>query len=47
VTSDWSKRVELQSALDPKLQWFLRTRGKDAQTPEPGAPCNGGAGSPG
>ena len=44
VASAWGKQLRLKSVDDPKLQEFIRAYRKGPQTPEPGAPCTGGAG---
>ena len=43
VASAWGKQLRLKSVDDPKLQEFIRAYRKGPQTPEPGAPCTGGA----
>jgi hypothetical protein len=46
VLTAWGKQLALDSADDPRLEVFLRAYLKGPQTPEPGAPCTGGAGQP-
>ena len=43
VASAWGKQLRLKSVGDPKLQEFILAYRKGPQTPEPGAPCTGGA----
>ena len=43
VASAWGKQLRLKSGDDPKLQEFIQAYRKGPQTPEPGAPCTGGA----
>lgn len=43
VASAWGKQLRLKSVDDPKLQEFIVAYRKGPQTPEPGAPCTGGA----
>ena len=43
VASAWGKQLRLKSGDDPKLQEFIVAYRKGPQTPEPGAPCTGGA----
>ena len=43
VASAWGKQLRLKSVDDPKLQEFILAYRKGHQTPEPGAPCTGGA----
>ena len=47
VASAWGKQLRLDSAADPRLEQFVRAFRVGPQTPEPGAPCSGGAGDPG
>ncbi|MEC5185661.1 hypothetical protein RCH12_003138 [Cryobacterium sp. MP_3.1] len=42
IASAWGKRVQIESASDPRLSDFLSTYLQGPQTPEPGAPCSGG-----
>lgn len=46
VASAWGKQLSVPSADDPRLAVFLRTYLQGEQTPEPGAPCTGGTGTP-
>lgn len=46
VASAWGKQLQLQTASDPRLAKFISTYRKGPQTPEPGAPCTGGTGTP-
>jgi hypothetical protein len=46
VASAWGKQLALPSADDPRLEVFLRTYLQGPQTPEPGAACTGGTGTP-
>jgi len=46
VASAWGKQLSLPSADDPRLAVFLRTYLQGPQTPEPGAACTGGTGTP-
>jgi hypothetical protein len=46
IASAWGHQLTLQSAGDPRLQSFINYFRQGAQTPEPGAPCSGGTGSP-
>lgn len=43
VASAWGKQLKMNSADDPQLSVFLQKYLQGAQTPEPGAPCTGGA----
>jgi hypothetical protein len=47
VASAWGAQLALDSLDDPRLQQFIRAYRNGPQTPEPGAPCTGGTGSPG
>lgn len=47
VASAWGVQLTLDSATDPRLAQFIRTYQRGPQTPEPGAPCSGGIGTPG
>lgn len=42
----WGVQLELDGADDPALDVFVETYLQGPQTPEPGAPCTGGAGQP-
>jgi hypothetical protein len=46
VASAWGKQLTLSSANDPRLEEFIQVYRQGPQTPEPGAPCTGGVGSP-
>lgn len=46
VASAWGKQVRLDSASDPALDTFIRDFRQGPQTPEPGAACTGGVGTP-
>lgn len=46
VISAWGVQLQVQSASDPRLAQFLKKYEQGPQTPEPGAPCNGGTGTP-
>jgi hypothetical protein len=46
VASAWGKQLKPDSANDPRLEQFVSTYRQGPQTPEPGAPCTGGVGSP-
>jgi len=46
VASAWGKQLKLGSANDPRLEQFVSAYRQGPQTPEPGAPCTGGVGSP-
>lgn len=46
VASAWGKQLQLDSADDPALDQFIQTYLQGPQTPEPGAACTGGTGSP-
>ncbi len=46
VASAWGKQVYLTGADDPRLQKFIRAYEQGPQTPEPGAACTGGTGTP-
>jgi hypothetical protein len=46
VASAWGEQLELGSANDPRLEQFVKAFREGPQTPEPGAPCIGGIGSP-
>ncbi|MHB1164755.1 MAG: DUF3105 domain-containing protein [Candidatus Nanopelagicales bacterium] len=46
VASAWGVQLPLDSAADPRLEQFVKTYQRGPQTPEPGAPCSGGAGTP-
>ncbi|WP_298458367.1 DUF3105 domain-containing protein [uncultured Cellulomonas sp.] len=44
VASAWGVQLALDDASDPRLEQFLVKYIQGEQTPEPGAPCTGGAG---
>lgn len=44
VASAWGVQLPLDDAADPRLEQFLTKYQRGEQTPEPGAPCTGGAG---
>lgn len=44
--SAWGVQMLLDNASDPKLASFVQTYEQGAQTPEPGAACSGGIGTP-
>jgi hypothetical protein len=46
VASAWGKQLKLNSASDPRLAKFISLYRQGPQTPEPGAVCTGGAGTP-
>jgi hypothetical protein len=46
VISAWGVQLQVQSASDPRLAQFLKKYEQGPQTPEPGAPCSGGMGTP-
>lgn len=46
VASAWGKQLKVTSATDPRLREFLREYVQGPQTPEPGAACVGGTGTP-
>jgi Protein of unknown function (DUF3105) len=46
VASAWGAQVKLSSADDPNLQKFINYYRLGPQTPEPGAACTGGTGTP-
>jgi len=43
VASAWGRQLRLDSAQDPRLGAFIDAFRRGPQTPEPGAPCTGGA----
>jgi len=47
VVSAWGRQLRLGSAWDSRLPTFIRVYRGGPQTPELGAPCSGGAGTPG
>lgn len=46
VASAWGKQLTFERASDPRLRAFVRAFKQGAQTPEPGAACTGGTGTP-
>jgi hypothetical protein len=46
AASAWGKQLTLEGADDPDLEQFVRAYEQGPQTPEPGAVCIGGVGSP-
>jgi hypothetical protein len=46
VASAWGHQLELESADSEDLEQFIRAYRQGPQTPEPGAACTGGVGSP-
>ena len=46
VISAWGLQVQVQVADDPRLPLFIKKYENGPQTPEPGAVCNGGVGTP-
>ncbi len=46
VLTAWGVQFETDSVNDPRIEEFLLTYQQGPQTPEPGAPCQGGIGSP-
>ena len=44
VASAWGIQLALDEATDPRLEQFVVKYQQGEQTPEPGAPCTGGAG---
>lgn len=46
VASAWGKQLNLESADDPALNSFVGSYLQGPQTPEPGAACTGGVGTP-
>lgn len=47
VATVWGRQLRLDSANDPRLEQFMRAFRLGPETPEPGAPCSGGKGTPG
>ncbi|WP_041293780.1 DUF3105 domain-containing protein [Kineococcus radiotolerans] len=45
AVSAWGAQISLDDAGDPRLATFVRKYQQGPQTPEPGAPCSGGAGA--
>lgn len=46
VLSAWGIQLKVTKANDPRIAQFLSTYSQGPQTPEPGAPCSGGVGTP-
>jgi hypothetical protein len=46
VVSAWGKQLKLNNASDPRLEAFVKKYKQGPQTPELGAPCTGGTGTP-
>jgi hypothetical protein len=46
VASAWGRQVRLASASDARLGQFVKAFRQGPQTPEPGAACAGGSGTP-
>lgn len=46
VASAWGLQLQLSGAADPRLAEFIAEFENGPQTPEPGAPCDGGVGEP-
>lgn len=46
VASAWGLQLKLDSPTDPRLADFIATYQQGPQTPEPGATCSGGLGTP-
>lgn len=46
VASAWGVQLRLPDASDPRLAQFIRYYERGPQTPESGAPCSGGTGTP-
>ena len=46
VVSAWGKQLQVDSASDKRIDLFLKTYLQGPQTPEPGAACSGGTGTP-
>ncbi|MBA2713289.1 MAG: DUF3105 domain-containing protein [Rubrobacteraceae bacterium] len=46
VASAWGKQLQVQSADDTDLEQFVSAYRQGPQTPEPGAVCTGGTGTP-
>ena len=47
VLSAWNRQLNLDSASDPRFAKFIETFLEGPNTPEPGATCSGGLGTPG
>ena len=46
VASAWGVQLQMQTAYDSRIPQFIQKYAQGPQTPEPGAPCSGGTGSP-
>ena len=46
VASAWGYQLQLQSASDPALSQFIEAYELNPNSPEPGAPCTNGVGTP-
>ncbi|MCB2176384.1 MAG: DUF3105 domain-containing protein [Actinomycetales bacterium] len=46
VLTAWGVQLEVADASDPRVEEFLVKYVQGPQTPEPGAPCSGGVGTP-
>jgi hypothetical protein len=46
VASAWGVQLQLPNASDPRLAAFVKKYKQGPQTPEPGAACTGGVGTP-
>ncbi len=46
VASAWGVQLQLDNASDPRLAQFISRYEQGPQTPEPGAVCEGGVGTP-
>jgi hypothetical protein len=46
VATAWGVQLELEDTSDERLDAFLLRYVQGEQTPEPGAPCDGGVGTP-
>lgn len=46
VLTAWSRQLSLDSTTDPRFDEFIETYLQGPTTPEPGAPCDGGIGTP-
>ena len=46
VASAWGLQLPVEDASDPRLSLFVSRYEKGPQTPEPGAVCSGGTGTP-
>lgn len=46
VLTAWGTQLELDDATDPRAAAFVEKYREGEQTPEPGAPCEGGVGDP-